>query len=623
MERQHGGPHSTKKSFNLQVICAILNLRKKLTKLKYMGKKSRNKKNIKIEPEKTSKKLKKQAVEQSHSQSNGEQPKKRVTKQTIFGGILVLIMLSILISVGFLLFSKAFKATPIAKILPDKNVIFEMELNTNFEHKQVIKAENLLVKYPDFSKENLSKYIEGKFSVKFDDDVKPWIGRSMGFAYINSDKSVNVINEYYFAEVASSQNAEAFLNKNKTKTEYAGHDIYSLPNKAYATFIDDYMFLSFGPQSLNELIDLKKNSGSLYDSPKYRRIDDNLPINKVAFAYLDFSNITNNFLTKISYISESGISLELVSPLVKLFDADGLAIIATDTNFVVQNFLSLNRTQLKDNKYIVFDTKYKGELLKYLSPDALVFWGSQNLEYQVGRISEVLSGGNDGSDILFDNIIQTYTQKYFGLDTNFKNDILPLLKDEFAFDFTTEKNEKVYTVLVKLVDEDKDAATIEKLADNFIKVGGILEPKIVEHTLIDGTNAREVIAVPEQITKTEEDYKDYKIVSIKVGSQPWGIYHVIADDIAIISNNLESLKNKIDVINGDKKGLSNTIVYENQISPLLKNADEVSFISLDKFLPTFLNSRSMSPLLSALKSLSSGTNYFNDGIVTINYLDIR
>jgi len=587
-----------------------------------MGKKSRNKKNLKLDSEKQNKKNKKNSAEKQIV-SPVDKPKRRVTKQAIFGGILVLIMLSILISVGYLLFSKAFKATQIAKSLPDKNVILSMELNTNFEHKQIIKAENLLVKYPDFSRTGLEKYIETKLSMNFENDIKPWVGRSMGFTYINSNKSVDVINEYYFAEVLSHSNAEIFLKKNKTKTEYKDYEIYTLQNGSFATFVDDYLFVSFGKDALPELIDLKETSGSLYDSPKYRRIDDNLPINKVAFMYIDFSNITNNFLRKISYISESGLSLELVSPLVKLFDADGLAIIATDTNFVVQNFLSLNRAELKDSKYIVFDTKYQGDLLKYLSPDALIFWGSQNLEYQVGRISEVLSGGNDGSDILFDNIIQTYTQKYFGLETNFKNDILPLLSDEFAFDLTREKNKNVYTILVKLVDSEKNAATLQNLTDKFISVGGVLEPKIVEHTLIDGTQAREIIAVPEEITRTEETYKDYKIISIKVGSQQWGIYHAIVDDISILSNNLDSLKNKIDIIDGDKKGLTSTIIYENQIAPLLQNADEISFINLDKILPIFLNSRNVPPLLNTLESLSSGTNYFDDGIVTINYLDIR
>jgi len=587
-----------------------------------MGKKSRSKKNVKLDTEKQPKKAKKGSHD-LQAVASGDKPKRRVTKQAIFGGILVLIMLSILISVGFLLFSKAFKATQIAKTLPDKNVILSMELNTNFEHKQVIKAENLLVKYPDFSRDGLQKYVESKLSVNFESDIKPWVGRSIGFAYINSNKSAEVINEYYFAEVLSRPNAELFLNKNNTKTEYKDYDIYTLQNGSFATFMDDYVFMTFGKDALQELIDLKETSGALYDSPKYRRIDDNLPINKVAFVYIDFSNITNNFLRKISYISESGMSLELVSPLVKLFDADGLAIIATDTNFVLQNFLSLNRAELKDNKYIVFDTKYQGDLLQYLSPDALIFWGSQNLEYQVGRISEVLSGGNDGSDLLFDNIIQTYTQKYFGLDTNFKSDILPLLSDEFAFDLTREKGENVYTVLVKLVDKEKDVTTLQNLTDKFITVGGILEPKIVEHTLIDGTLAREVIAVPEAITRTEEIYNDHRIVSIKVGSQPWGIYHAVVDDISILSNNLESLKNKIDIINGDKKGVTSTIIYENQISPLLQSADEISFVNLTKVIPLFFNSRNVPPALNTLESISSGTNYFNDGIVTINYLDIR
>ena len=86
---------------------------------------SKSKKTKKKEPKKTTKK---------------KQRKLKISKKQIFAGTLTLIMLTILVAVGYLLFQKAFKPRPIAKLLPADNTIAIVEINSNFDHHQLTKT---------------------------------------------------------------------------------------------------------------------------------------------------------------------------------------------------------------------------------------------------------------------------------------------------------------------------------------------------------------------------------------------------------------------------------------------------------------------------------------------------
>ncbi|MBI4232331.1 hypothetical protein HY605_03805, partial [Candidatus Peregrinibacteria bacterium] len=86
--------------------------------------------------------------------------KLKLNRQKLMGAALSAIMLVILVAVGYLLFQKAFKAAPIARILPAETTIATVEINTNFEHNQLIKTFAQLKNYPEYSKESLIKKAE-------------------------------------------------------------------------------------------------------------------------------------------------------------------------------------------------------------------------------------------------------------------------------------------------------------------------------------------------------------------------------------------------------------------------------------------------------------------------------
>lgn len=586
-----------------------------------MGKKSNaKKKGSKIIEQQQKKEVKKTAKKETTTIK--ERIKRRVNKQAIFGGVLVLIMVSLLVMVGFLLFNKAFKPASVAKMLPGKNVIAVLEINSNFEHNQVIKTMDLLKNYPEYSKDNLLKYIETKFQLNYDNDLNPWLGRSIGVALLNSAKEEGAMNKLYFAEIGNKENAKQYFNKGN-KLSYLGHDVYSLQLPVYVVFLDDYVFISSEEKAIYELIDSQRDGDeSLYSSGEYRRIDDNLPINKVAFLYLDFQKINNGFIQNFPILSEQGLSIESFAPFFSIFKSEGFAFIAQDDNFIIQSFLSLDPEKLEGSQYISFKEKYNAELMDYVATDSLAFWGGINLEYQLKRIVEVFSGGNEEAMAFINALIQNYVQKYFGAGINFKEDLLPLLEKEYALVVEEVDGKNIYKVLLELKDPETDQPNIQSIAEEFVKSGGIFDPKIVERTLTDGTVAKEIIAVPEAIEKIDSTYKDIVIHGLKIGQREWGIYYAIVDGIAVIATRIDGVKSTIDIAKKEANSLKSTAIFDYQIAPILESSDEITYFNFKKMLPLLIDENSLNGYLKPIESFSSGKNYFNDGIVTINYLHI-
>lgn len=551
-------------------------------------------------------------VEQPKKEKKTKQPRKKliINKKKFFGWVFAIIMLAILISVGYLLFQKAFRAKPIAKILPDDRTVITFELNTNFEHNQLLKTFHLLTNQPQYSREKLIEWAEIKLNTNYEKDLKPWLGRQIGFAILNPKDHEDTLHTVYFIEYLSKGKAENFLNRYK--------------GTFYSAFIDDYIFLSSNEKAISDLIDDQK-SEELYAGSKYREIDNNLPLNKLAYLYIDFEKITDSFFQTYPFLSEKGFSLDVLKPFLNLFDAEGVAFIALDDNFAIQSFLSLNEEVVDKIDYIGYQEKYTADLADAIPQDVLAFWGGENLEAQIKRLIELLAGGDQANLMVFDSLLQNYTKKYFGADVNFRTDILPLFHNEFAFVIEKSEDKNIYKILIELSSPQKDALNIQEIANSFAKVGAIFEPKIVEHTLEDGTVGKEIVAVPEEIIKSSSQYQGDTINELIMGEQGWGIYYAMLDDMAVIATDREGVKNTIDIAKGEKPSLKSTELFTKHIEPVLKSSDEVSYFNLEGFLPLLLSEENLAkyPAFGIVASLSSGRNYFNDGVVTINYLQIK
>jgi hypothetical protein len=235
---------------------------------------------------------------------------------------------------------------------------------------------------------------------------------------------------------------------------------------------------------------------------------------------------------------------------------------------------------------------------------------------------EVVSGGNEDAMIFINAFIQNYSQKYFGSDISFNEDILPLLENEFALGVESIDGKNIYKVLLQLADTENDELMLQDIAKRFAENGGIFDPKIIERKLPDGTVTKEIVAVPESIEKIDSTYKDVIIHGLKIGEREWGIYYAIIGDIAVIATNIDGVKSSIDTDKGDKNSLKDTAIFDYQIAPILESSDEITYFNFKKLFPLLLDENSLNQYLKPIESFSSGKNYFNDGIVTINYLHI-
>jgi hypothetical protein len=549
---------------------------------------------------------------------------KEINRKALFGGVLTIIMLVILVSVGYLLFQKAFRAQPIAKLLPEDDVILVLEINTNFDHNQLLKTFGLLKNHPQYSKEKLIEKIENQFIVDYESDLKSWFGRAAGVVVLNSKKDKEKLNIAYFAEVMSQEKLDEFLiRRNAKKENYKNFSMYEIDGPVYMTLVENYVFVSKEKEANYELVDSQAQT-RLYESKEYRKIDNKLPLNKSAFIYIDFRKINNSFFKHFSFLGEQGLSTEILKPFLKTFTSEGIALVAMDNNFALQSFLSLDEKIAENNSYTAFENKYSANLTAYMPEDILLFWGAENLEFQLNKILHILSGGDEAVSKIFISILENYTKKYFGNDISFSSEILPLLQNEFAFVIEKNKEGKnIYKVIIELKDKQKDMISLHQIASNFTSIGAIFKPKVVERKLEDGTVGKEIIAIPEEIVKSESIYGNTTIYELKIGNQNWGIYYTIIDDVAVIANNFDGVASSIDIVQKKKTSLKVSQIFATVIEPVLKSSDEVSYINTEKLIPGIFKDKKIPEVLNLIGFLSSGRNYFDDGIVTINYLHIK
>ncbi|MBI4975439.1 hypothetical protein HZC20_02060 [Candidatus Peregrinibacteria bacterium] len=259
--------------------------------------------------------------------------------------------------------------------------------------------------------------------------------------------------------------------------------------------------------------------------------------------------------------------------------------------------------------------------MAYISKDVVAFWGGENLGNQLQRFIESLSGGkiiaNEGAN----KILEIYSKKYFGSDVDFKKDIIPVFEDEFAFGIENTNSGYAYDLIINI--DAKKSEIIHRLADGFAKTGGVFEEKTIEHTLSDGTVGEEIVSVPAETVRDKTTYENMDIYGIKFGENK-GVFYTLFDNKVAVSNNIDSLKKIIDISIKKSNSLKLSPIFEKLINPILKNSDEVSYFNLEKLLPmVFKDKKDIPFFLIPFSKISSGNNYFDDGIATVNYVEIN
>jgi len=584
-----------------------------------MGKKSSEKKNRKVEPhvEQHQKKPHVQPVVHTNIPPI-EKKKLEIPFQKIAGVFLAVVILLTLFIVGATLLRKAFSAVPLAEILPAEKTAALFEINTNPDHTQLVQAKNILAK-SNYSFEKTLKAIEDKFEVNFETDIKPWLGRNVGIAEIIPDPAVGNLATVYFVEAFSKKGAENFIQKIKG-LEKTGAGIYKFELKKskeiiFVSFLEEYLMISSSEAAIKSLtLTGSQSLKKLSESEEYARAKENLPLNKIANLFVDFEKAPEKLLQKYGLLDESSILTSMIRPFVNLFSAESFWLMAGSENFIVKSYSNLKSSYLKGNGYLTHKDQYTPDLTAYIPDDVMVFWGGQDLEKQTKRMVEVLGQGGESVGTVFEEVLGNYTEKYFGNTVSLEEDIYPLVTNEFALGVTKKNDKNLYTLVLELKNPAEDALRLQKLANNFISAGAVFEPRVEEHELPDGTKTREIVASPSEIIKSEIPCKDKVINAMETPDGKWGIYYVATNSIAILSTDKEAIRKSLSLEEGESvKSLKNSSIYATHILPMAGNSDEVSYFDISKLWPAS----------NLVKSLSTGKEYFSDGVMTHYFIYVE
>jgi len=609
---------------------------KKKRKNPKQNKQKQTKSVVKVIKETTEKDIKLPAFKLNENKSEQitqeEKPKLNIQPHKIFGWLLALIMLSVLITIGGMLFTTAFKAVSIAKYLPSDQTAAFVELNINKEHTQFTRTEKLLGK-TEYSFEKIKGIIADKLNINLNKIELTWVGRSLGIAEIVTQNELKSLSTVYFLEITNTKQVTEFLSvlaetnfSEFTKIESKENPIYSmklrykgedraLDKTHYIGFIDNYLVTSENKEVLNSILkDVSSGTEKIADTKSYSAISNNMPANNEGFIYINFKNSRDLLMKKYGIESSSPLMSYTLHPFSDFFDAEGAVLIAKDDSFQIQSFLQMDSEILSGTGDTMYKGKYTAELMKYMPANVYALFGGENMEKQIRRLSNILSFGQGADDFVFKNALKSLVQKYFGSNISMEEDLLPLIENEFAVGVTKTNEKDNYIVILKYSGVGDGDMKIEKLANNFISYGTVFEPKIQEVELPDGTMAKEIVAQSETLIKSKSTYNSYEIRELKTEKGDFGIYYISQGDKGFIATDKQLLIESLKLFGGETKNSFETSKnYEIHIAPLLEKTDEVSYFDISTSIPG----------IKLIKSLSTGREYSANGIMGYYYLYVQ
>jgi hypothetical protein len=580
-------------------------------------------------------KFKKKSHEAAKENTEIKEHKKLGFKQKLIALIIGLAGVFLLVFIIIFTVSRVFRPEDLANFLPKDSVIGLVQVHVGADSDQVGHFYSAMNNYEIYNQENVIKLVNEMLDADFKTGIKPWLGRQIGFVFLEKKGSPGEVDTLIFAEVSDKTKALEFMKSRGLKNQedyvlnddYQGISIYryALSQTFNFSFINNYLVIASKPDSLKQVIDvLKGKSPKLKDNPLYQKVAQNIPITNIVFSYVDLIKTTDLMKSNSGFMSEKGRDLLAFEPFLKLYKGFGATLLMENGNIAVQTYSSLNDSYLNGKEFLTYDNKYRGNLLKYMPQDLVFYAGGINLNKQIQRYSELFSAGGEVSYLIFEGLINAQKNTYFGNEVSLEEDIYPLLQGEYGFGVAKTNSEQALVIALELDDPIRDKDKIAILADSFANKNAILSPVIVEKTLEDGTVTKEIQTTPEEISKSTEDYRGYEINALNISNQSWGVYYLILDKTLIISSKKETMHAIID-LNADTKGsYATTQEYTGSMLPVINVSDEIIYFNFDYFNEIFkdLISADFKPYLLPIKSISSGNNYFKDGISSVNYLKI-
>lgn len=558
-----------------------------------------------------------------------------IYKRKALGLVLGLIGIFLLLFAVFYVVSRILRPQELSTMLPENTTIAFMQVNINQGNEHVQRFYNSLSEYEVYSPDSITQLADELLGTDFETDIKPWINRQIGIAVLEKSESKGEMDMLLFVETKDKNATIDFMQSRGLKDqedyvlteEYNGMDIYRYAlSQAYQfTFINNHMVVATNQDALKQVIDSHKGSTKkLVNGASYQKVTQNLPINTLIYTYVDFDKAMEFLKNNDEFMSEKGKDLFAFEPFLKLYKAIGTTVVMENGDLAVQTYTSLDEKYLKGSDLLKFDEKFRANLLSLMPRNVKFYAGGLNLKEQIYRYSELFSAGGEVSYLIFEGMLRAQKNYYLGNEITLEEDIYPLLEGEYAFALSEINGKQAVTILLELSDPVRDKDNIESIADSFIRKSAILAPKVVTVELEDGTKVEEIQTVPEEIIRTVTDYHGYEMNVLKIGNMPWGVYYIIIDTTLVVTTQEEQLQNIIDLMINPGESFKTGSIFNDSIAPVLRTTDEVVFIDLNHFLGTMKEELPdwLPPYLEPFAYLSTGKNYFKDGISTIHYIKV-
>ena len=567
-----------------------------------------------------------------------KKPKKTLSpekRQKIRGGILIAIGLFALIFIGTFLFTKIFRPQSLAELVPGEESIAVLEINVDARHSQVKQFFETMAAYPVYGSDGIKNIVDVFSPFEMNESFDEWKGRKAGIVLMKEEKDgeKNIVPVFfietadknktikYLEDLAAAQSGDKLMKK-----PYSGHEIYSyqVGQSFIYTFLNSYLVYTGNEDTIKLLIDNRSNDRPrLSDSVNYRKVANNLAPDGLVFGYVDLHRMFDYLSSSPVFIAQKGQDYLAMRPFIDIFKAEGISVFVEKNHFKAQVFTSLDLDKLGGENYIVYSEKYQGILLPYIKESPVFVAAGHDLTKELGRLEEIFNSGTKASSAIFYGLIEAQKEQYFGSSISLYEDIYPLLRGEYLLTVDKSFEKPEITVVLELPDSGNNALKIEKLAQAFTDTSGVFSPKIISVTLPDGTIGKEIVASPEVVTKSEENYGGKVIHALKIGDSGQAVYYTVIGEEAVFSTSVERIKTVISK-GAEDENFTSTSMYKNIIRPVLKSADQFYFIETGVLSESLISDETsmIKPYFTPFGGMAAAKNFFTDGISTVYILEL-
>jgi len=411
-------------------------------------------------------------------------------------------------------------------------------------------------------------------------------------------------------------------NEKLTITGNKENIIYSYPRSRHFafSFIDSYIFIAHNNEVLKQIQSVKhKINPSLNEDDKYLKTLANLPRQSWGRIYIDIQNL--------EYTSTNTTG-QLIIPLKYLLNHLSVAIRKQPDGFHFNSLLSINPELLALKKGFVDNSRFTYGLADFTgSKNIALYVGGANLADEWENTLNTISNMNPAYGIIIEGILRAQISKFFGDNVSLRDDLYPLFKGEYALFLENMSESKGSKLGVKVILKHNDMnfikSKMKKLHKGFSSLAAQYAPKLKVFSLPDGTESRELVADATRLDEINENYKDYEINCVDVTGSSFGFCYSVTDQLVILSNNINSIKETIDLTTSPKFVLSQSQGFRKTLSNLSAVSDEISFVQFDNSNELLKNTKLglfIKKLTNSFSAVSWIKHYFDDGVSTEGYL---